>query len=513
MRLRSLIISIATFAVCTGTLHAQDATQSRLCQGMMLDVESTTTMGGGKYAPLWLSSNRYGLSSVNTKWNYERVALHRDMNADVQRKWRLGYGMDIAVMFGGEQTFCLQELYLEAAWKKIQIMIGSKQQPLQLKNAMLSSGGLSYGINARPIPQIRLGVDYFSIPYTNDWWQWRGHVSYGMKNDGRWQKNYVDDHGYLGQPIFEAHRTEGTLYHEKSLYWKVGNTRYFPLELEAGLQWAAEFGGTSYSFRGRNFSYGSTVNGVKLPTGIKALWNVFIIGGNDITDGDISNTEGNHLGSWNIALTYNQCGWKVRAYAERYFEDISQLGVTYGISDHLLGLEIELPSNPVLSSIVVENINTREQSGAVYHDYTTNIPDKMNGRDDYYNHNIYTGWQNFGMSMGNPLITSPLYNESLHHDGSISFLNNRIYAWHIALAGHPAKMLTWRAMVTWTRNWGTYANPLPDPQEQIYAMAEAGIAPRQWKGWGAKAAIGIDHGKLLGNNTGVQLTITKQFQL
>jgi hypothetical protein len=32
-------------------------------------------------------------------------------------------------------------------------------------------------------------------------------------------------------------------------------------------------------------------------------------------------------------------------------------------------------------------------------------------------------------------------------------------------------------------------------------------------GWGIKASIGLDHGQLLGNNFGGQLTITKRFNL
>lgn len=476
----------------------------RLGQDLRLELETTTTVGGGDYAPLWLSSNRYGLSSVQTCWNYERVALHRDMTGDSAQHWRLGYGIDAAVMFGGERTVAITEAFFEAAWKKIYLTAGSKRQPLMLKNERLSSGGLSYGINARPIPQVRLGFEYFTFPGTKGWWQWQGHISYGWMTDGRWQKSWS---------LPTANRTEHTLYHEKALYWKFGNERVFPLDLQFGLQWATEFGGTAYNFAGRDITLESTSDGVMMQTGLKAYWNALVVGGHDITDGRIRNTEGNHLGSWNVALTYRPGNWMIRAYGERYFDDVSQLGVLYGISDHLIGIEVGLPKNPYLSTLVLEHFNSRCQSGAVYHDWSTAIPDKMNGRDNYYNHNIYTGWQNYGMSIGSPLITSPLYNAVFGKCNNQTFFNNRVRAWHVGLAGTPIAGLEWRLLMTFSRNWGTYDNPLEDPVNQCYMALEAGYAPQTWHGWALRAMVGMDHGRLLGNNSGMQLTAIKSFNL
>ncbi|MCF0193637.1 MAG: hypothetical protein HUK00_00445 [Bacteroidaceae bacterium] len=503
------LFTILLSLVCTIAL-AQGTDIGRLGHNLRIEIESTTNVGGGKFAPMWLSSNRYGLASVKTAWNYERVALHRDIENDSLRNWRIGYGADIAVMFGGERTFCLQELFAEFAWKKVYITLGSKKQALSLeRNHNLTSGGLAYGINARPIPQVRLGVDWFT--FTQGWWKIKGHLSYGWKTDGPWQRAYLDDNGLLNKPYANSRRTEGTLYHEKALYFRFGRRDKFPLEGEIGLQWATEFGGKSYSFYGRGWTLSQTVDGVTLPSDFKAYTNALFVLGNDITDGNINNSEGNHLGSMVAALTWHGKDWKVKAYMERYFEDISQLGLTYGISDHLLGLEVELPTNPFLSNLVVEHMNSRNQTGAVYHDYSPNIPDKMNGRDNYYNHNIYTGWQNYGMSMGSPLLTSPLYNKVFGVEGAIRCLNNRVRAWHVGLSGNPFAGFDWRLMMTFSRNWGTYDEPLADPADQTYLMVEAGYAPPTWNGWSGRIALGIDRGDMLGNNTGCQLTIAKSF--
>ena len=41
-----------------------------------------------------------------------------------------------------------------------------------------------------------------------------------------------------------------------------------------------------------------------------------------------------------------------------------------------------------------------------------NIPDHTAGRDDFYNHLVYSSWQHWGQVMGNPLYLSPQYNKS-----------------------------------------------------------------------------------------------------
>jgi hypothetical protein len=44
-------------------------------------------------------------------------------------------------------------------------------------------------------------------------------------------------------------------------------------------------------------------------------------------------------------------------------------------------------------------------------------------------------------------------------------------------------------------------------------MAEIGYKPNKLKGWSGKLAFGLDHGDLIGNSFGAQLTIHKSFTL
>ena len=183
------------------------------------------------------------------------------------------------------------------------------------------------------------------------------------------------------------------------------------------------------------------------------------------------------------------------------------LTVQYGIRDMLIGGEVTLPKNPYVSSVVVEYLTTTDQSGAVYHDETKSLPDAMAGRDDYYNHALYGGWQYYGQGIGNPLLSSPLYNTTFGYSHQLRFYNNRVKAWHIGLCGDPSEEWHWRLLASFTRNWGTYAFPLEDILSQNYFMGEATYRPRWAKRWSSTLGLGLDHGDLIGNSFGAQLTM------
>lgn len=493
-------------AVATGAFSSEaDSTQQRDLLGeTTMAVEMSATAATGTFAPLWLTGNRYGLASVEPASAYARISAERPVELDAQRRWGIGYGLDVAAAAGHTRTFILQQAYVEGRYRALSLTLGAKQQPLETKDAALSSGGLSLGANARPIPQARLDIDWFAIPGTRGWWQWKLYGSFGFTTDGRWQKSWVDTDAY------NARYTGNILHHEKALYWRFGRTDVFPLTYEIGLQMATQFGGTCYNVRGRGFNAPSTMHN---SSDMKAFWNALTCRGSDKTDGLQANTAGNVLGSYVMALRYHGERWQARAYWERYFEDQSMLTVQYGIRDMLIGADVTLPRNRYIAKAALEFLTSTNQSGAVYHDRSANIPDKMNGRDEYLNHNIYAGWQHYGFGIGNPLLTAPLYNEALGHEGELLFCNNRVKAWHIALTGEPADEWQWRAMLTLSRNWGSYNYPLPDILRQTYAMAETTYTPRWARGWQATLALGLDHGKLLGNSFGGQLTIVKRLKI
>lgn len=492
---KALIFSLLASAAAAS--FAQGRTG--LLEGTELNIELSGTVSNGDNAPLWLSSNKHGLVSPYDNSAYERVSLSRDLSTDSLTEWKVGYGIDLQLCQNAQSNIFLHQAYAQLGWKKALLSVGAKERTIDLRNDELSSGGLSQGVNARPIPEALLEIDYFSIPYTDHWWKWKGRIGFGMTTDKGWQKDWVND-------VNENKYTTNTLYHEKALYWKLGREDKFPLTYQIGIQMMCVFGGTAYNVLGRGVS-GTIEN----PTDLNAFWHAFWpMGSSDETDGAYKNAAGNTLGSYNMRLQWDDpSGWSVAGYFERFYEDHSMLTVQYGIYDHLIGVEAKLPNNKFINHILIEHISTKDQSGAVYHDPTSNLPDAIAGRDNYYNHQILSGWQHWGMAIGNPLITSPIYNDN--HD--LAFYNNRIQAWHIGIDGVPSSSIHWKALATFSNGWGTYAKPFEDIAHDQHYLAEATYKPQSLKGTSATLSLGLSHSKAIGNTFGGQLTIRKSLNL
>lgn len=475
----------------TGEAAAQNALV-RAAHGIDYTVEMEAKAGGDS-SPLWLTANRHGLSSVSGDAGYLRAGIERPAAHDSLHKWRIGYGIDLAGAYNFTSSVVVQQAYVDVAYKLVRLSVGAKERPMQLKNQRLSSGSQTLGINARPVPEVRFELpEYWSITGKSNWAAIKGHVGYGCLTDGGFQQDYAAS---AGNPYAKK-----VLYHSKAGYLRLGNAEKFPLTFEGGLEMACLFGGTSY----QNTTWGNYADAIKHPSDLGAFVDALFGVGGDSTDGDgYANASGNSLGSWLFSLKYHGRNWSARAYYDHFFEDHSMMFFEYGWRDGLWGLEVELPKNPAASTLVYEFMNTTYQSGPVYHDHTSAVPDQISGIDDYYNHALYAGWQHWGQAIGNPLFTSPLYSK----DGSLRFRNNRFKAHHFGLSGQPVARLDYRLLFTWQKSWGTYASPYADVKYNRSFLAEA-----QWhfpKGWRLSGSFGYDHGDIAGNNTGFALTLKK----
>lgn len=463
---------------------------SQVTHGMYYNVETGIIFSAGEHAPFWLTSNRYGLSSIKNNNGYIRAGVFRPLEKDKQFSY--SFGLDLAGAYNFTSSFIIQQAYIDLKYRFLKLSVGSKERLPELKNTNLSSGGMTFSNNARPIPQVRIGIsEYVAIPGTKKFLAFKGHIAYGMFTDDHWQKHFAASKNKY---------TEHVLYHSKALYAKIGNESKFPLVFEGGLEMVAQFGGNAYNVT----SYTPYIN---MPNGLKDFFKVFIpmSGGSDTPAGEQANIYGNHLGSWNFSLSYKFTNWKLRGYYDHFFEDHSMMFGQYGWKDCLAGLEITLPKNPFMENFVYEYIGTKDQSGPIFHDQTSAIPDQISAIDNYYNHGIYTGWQHWGMGIGNPLIISPIYNK----DGIITFRSNRIQAHHIGFSGRPNKEWYYRVLFSFSKNWGTYFEPLPQIKRQFSTLIEVTYKPQVLRGWNFTLAGALDGGNMLDSNQGIMLKINK----
>ncbi len=515
-RIMKKLITLSLAFVATTTVFAQAWTD--VDHAEKLDpikeigyrVEMQGSFSDGK-TPLWLNANKYGLSSLDKTNGYVRGAIIRQINTDSARRWGIGYGIDVMVPLHYTSKFVLQQAFVEARWLYGVLSLGSKEYPMQLKNNLLSSGSQTLGINARPVPQVRLALpDYWRLPFGKGWLHLKGHIAYGMMTDDNWQHDFTaKQHRYA----------DNVLYHSKAGYLMIGNPdRFMPMSLELGLEMACTFGGEAHLVNGTKDRI------IKGGTSFKDFWHAFLPGGQDETDGLYGNIAGNQLGSWVMRLNYDADTWAAHVYADHYFEDHSQMFMVdyngygtgeewnvkkkrrfflYNLKDIMLGTEINLKYGSWLRDIVFEYIYTKYQSGPYNHDRTKNIPDHIAGMDNYYNHGNYTGWQHWGQVLGNPLYRSPIYNE----DGTIRVSNNRFIAFHAGVDGNPTEHIGYRMLATYQKGWGTYYDPYTKVHHNVSFLLEASY--RFKHDWRVKGAYAMDFGGILGRNTGFQLTLSK----
>ena len=108
--------------------------------------------------------------------------------------------------------------------------------------------------------------------------------------------------------------------------------------------------------------------------------------------------------------------------------------------------------------------------------------------------------------MGNPLLLSPIYNVKGRNE--IYCNHNRIRAHHIGASGEPFRFLSWMFQYSHVKSLGTYQQPLIDPQEGNFLLAEVTYKFRKVKGLAVGLAYGHNSGSLLGRSNGARLTVS-----
>ena len=181
------------------------------------DLQTAATLSSGKHAPFWLVSNRQGQASLTHNQAYLSAGLYRDF--DHTQKFTWAYGIELIGAWHHTSPYYVQQLYADLKYHCWELSIGSKERWSEGKHRTLSGGGLTFSPNARPIPQVRFGInEYTTAPWLfNEWVQVKGHFSYGRYAD----REFILSH--------MAHAPGGTYYtynilmHEKTAFLKIGN--------------------------------------------------------------------------------------------------------------------------------------------------------------------------------------------------------------------------------------------------------------------------------------------------
>ena len=536
MRILKTIALAIAFALLPTSQHAYAQDDNDL----HILAQFNDSYSDGENTPFWLVSRRQGVTSLETQNGFMRIAAKQGSNIG-KSNFRYNAIADIFLNDNHSSNIFIQQANIDISWRWLTLSIGSKERFSEAKgnsrlfaatpfaenkvnrkfsniyNAQLtelSSGGLIYSGNSRPIPQVRLEVaEYTPVYGTNNWLHARGHIAYGRFTDDNFQEEFSqgNDHTRYGKNI---------LYHSKAAFIKIGKPEKFPLEFEGGVELYSQFGGESYTHKDGLF--------VSMPSNLSDYFKALIplSGGSNTPTDEQTNISGNQIGSWHAALTLHTKPVDIRLYGEHMFEDFSQLFfieyqsnkegeknlIHYPWKDMLLGITITNKSNflKFISSVQYEYMGTYDQSGALYHDPSVNFNEQMDGIDNYYNHGLYPGWHHWGMGIGNPLIISPVYNK----DKSLAFSSNRLISHNIGINGTFGKKhcAAYRIQYTYSENWGTYLNPLSKKGYTTSLLGEITFAPKG-SNWAGSLSIGYDDSNFIGNNFGAMITLSRVYSI
>lgn len=444
-------------------------------QSLKTFAEYGTTVHAGENTPLWQTSNQHGLSSIDNNTYLRSGAFYKD----TIRSWKLEAGIELAVAAGFTSTFIIQQAYADVRYKWIGLWAGSRELDSPLLNPQLSSGGLTWSGNSRPIPQITIGIlDYIHL---SPGVQVKAQFSYGWFSDGKYQKKHVGEkYSYV----------EKVKFHHKSFYFRFGKPNKHWL-FDIGMRMDDQFGG--YATRG--IAEGDLGNG----------WNDYLNALIPKSGGEGKYFEGNYVGSEHLKLTYKNKEYQLSAYLENYFDDFSGMGKLNGM-DGLWGIEYKANKHQSINNIVLEYYQSTNQSGPL-HGLDFSVVGKTGGADNYYNHAVYPGWSHWGMSMGNPFVASPIYNKN----GDLTFSYTRVKAIHLGWSGDINKEWTYRAKLSFNRTWGTPFKPTSEILENFSTFAEFKYVPCKLQGWSFTASGAFDIGGIYGDNLGIQLKAHKKF--
>jgi hypothetical protein len=346
------------------------------------------------------------------------------------------------------------------------------------QDSSLSSGGLLWSGNARPMPKVSIMVPkYTAVPFTRGYLEFKGGISHGWFGDNQFVKD--------------------SWLHHKYFYLQLGGR--LPVHIHYGFQHFAQWGGES-----------TDSNIGKLPQSFSDFMRVFFAdhGDENAINSERLNALGNHLGSRNFGIDIDFSRVKAGVYWQTIFEDSSGREFK-NIKDGLWGIYFHSKDkNRLINGAVYEFINTTDQSGPI-DSYSDNKEMWPVGNDDYFNNGIYPfGWTYHNMVIGTPLITSPAVLK-VTNSGHEYIWNNKVICHHIGLEGKH-RDLHYKLFATYYLNYGTNSYPFESAIPQYSFLLQAQIVDKLPWGMSASLAIGVDHGELYGNNAGFRISLLKQ---
>lgn len=471
-------------------LIADISTFSQIIRAPEFNVEAGSTLSTGKQPPFWILSNQYGLINAEKYNGYFRIGLKSSFIKE--KKLDYAYGFDL-VGRSGNSNFYLHQAYVKLKYRFLVLQGGNIEEKFGNQDSSLSTGGLLWSGNSRPMPKVTILVpDYTSVPFTNNLLEFKGGISHGWFGNDPYVKN--------------------SWLHHKYFYLQLGGK--LPFHVHFGFHHFAQWAGVSADPK-----FG------QLPRSFNDFVKVLLAkkGSEGSPPDEKRFALGNHIGSRNFGIDAEFSKTKISLYWQTIFEDSSGRAFR-NIKDGLWGVALKIKdNNSLINKIVYEFVNTTNQSGRYVEYWSLNgekyfypvqggVYHYVEGDDNYFNSDIYFGgWTYKNMVIGTPLISSPAMKSDVKSNLE-TIWNNKITCHHIGLEGRYNRIL-YTFLATYYLNYGINSAPIEPGIPQVSFLVKARII--NWLPWGITSdlCLGVDHGRLYGNNVGLRISLLKAGKL
>ncbi|MCR5065786.1 MAG: capsule assembly Wzi family protein [Bacteroidales bacterium] len=472
--------------------------QDSLRTSIVYDLTAETAVGTGDYTAFQLVTNRHHTLATRPNTAYLRGAIN--ITHPLKKNLTLSGAVDVIASVHADHKTYLQQCYANLSCQSFFIEAGCREEKQVLRDNLLSIGSFAKGTNAKPVPQIHFGTNgFWTVPHTKDWLQLNFDFGYGKFMDSDYREAMFHKEGNINKKA-----ATDALYHQKHLYFRSNPNKLFFVTV--GIEHVVQFSGTSYTYE----------NGVlktkEKPKNLRAFWNVILpIGDSNYFENDAMEdwVYGNHIGSMTVQIGWNiDKSHQLQGYLDNPFEDGSGMRKGNGW-DGLYGLQYsnKAPGVQHVRGVVLEYFQGTNQSGPLHwdsNDYPepirSQITDYVTGNDSYYNHGFYDSYAHYGMTPGNALITSPIYNKN----GLTEFSDTRIKAWHLGVNGEITDRLSYLVKGSYREGWGTYSAPLATKHHSFDAMLQGSYVTGAWQ---FNAAYAFDKGNIYGDCSTFNLKI------
>ncbi|WP_428665033.1 capsule assembly Wzi family protein [Runella sp.] len=446
--------------------------------------------------PFWLRTNQYGIIPLESKFGTARMGMSRQYRTDTTLKSAFDWGFGVNGVFNvteNNNKIWWPDLYVKVKLGPFELSGGNRREIFGLGDSTLTSGFVAWSGNAMPFPKIQLQtIDYVPLKF--------------LKSILSFKASYA--HGWFTVPYIQ-----GAYLHQKTIYLRFGKP-HWALRFYAGLNHQVQWGGKADYLKGTLLAQ----NG-QLPSTFRDYISLITgrypddLSNDRYTVFDGTNRIGNHLGSYDFALEWQQKSYRFLLYHQHIYEDASGLAFQ-NFPDGLTGISISRKKNTKenilsINKLTIEYLSTLNQSGAVFDPSA-----QYQGTDNYFNHGQYIeGWSYLKHTLGTPFIApgSTLKTEVQDRFKGFFFPNNQLKVWYVGSAWTLGNNVNITTRSSFSQNFGSFSYIYTPALQQFSHLLSAQIILPKVKGLTLIGSAALDHGALFPQTFGGYVGVKKRW--